>query len=173
VPPSPKQTTSVPTKRDTRVPVHVFDFLKSSAPIIGAVLTIFSAWLLVSYQGKPNLHCDVYSPLHDPDGSGNQIQIVVIRNLGKQAANGLEIRLGIPQSGSMDYFVDSTRKPAAVNRDNSSLFVAVDALPPDGFVCITIRLLGAPLSASAITISSREGTISQNHIRVLTWEDYQ
>jgi hypothetical protein len=173
VPPSPKQTTSVPTKRDTRVPFHIFDFLKSSAPIIGAVLTILSTWLLFSYQGKPNLHCDVYSPLHDPDGSGDLIQIVVIRNLGKQAANGLEIHLGVPRSDSMDYFVDSTRKPAAVNRDDSSLYVAVDTLPPGGFVCITIRLLGAPLSASAITISSREGTMGQNHIRILTWEDYQ
>jgi hypothetical protein len=172
VTPSPKTPRKIPETRSVPILSRVLHVLIYGG-IIAALITILATWLLSRHRDQPILHCDVYSPIHDPDGSGNQIQIVEIRNLGRQSANNLEIRLGIPQSDSMDFYVDSLRKPDSVNRDNSSLYVSVDALPPGGFVCITIRLLGAPLSASAISVSSREGTMSQKDIRFLSWEDDQ
>ena len=162
------QAPKLPTT-SSKLRAHVYRVLVYGG-VIGACL-LLGVPLVVQHFQVPNLSCIVYDPIQDPDGSGNRIQIILIRNSGSRPAEALELKIRSPQTSSLDYYIEGSRKPTSEARDNESLSLSVNSLPPDGFLIITIRIIGAKIDPSSVTASSREGTLRTRKIQSVTWED--
>lgn len=159
---SPKWLLSIPWGRFRRAAIL--------GGVPGAIVILAVTWLIGASAATPRLSCEVYPVVHSPDGQGNKFQVVVVRNVGKKCASGVEMRVLVPQSDSMDYHVDTIRK-ASVSRDNDSLRVALEALPPGSSIVITVRALGAPLTKSSIDVSWNDGALPKDEVRFVHWED--